>query len=318
MKVTIKEPCHENWNKMNLTEKGRFCDSCKTEVVDFTEMSKSEIKAYFVNSKSEICVRIEDDKLYDEKKSKIRMRPIWVAAASMFVFSKVGITQGRAYISPEKTKDKTQYQISTLNEKYKSISIEFQIIDSKTKKGIPFVDIRFVDLDLHIKTDEKGNCHAKIPTISEGVDIEINSLKHTLIISTHKDLKYTFAIKEEDLLLINRTEIEKNISFDIAKEKVIVDSIIVSGIVTDKKTKKPVSNVKVYIYSDSVENEYSVFTDSAGNYEIKVPKNKGITYEIYVYRYSHDDKEFKAKRSFTHNIKLKSRIKYRTIGCPSF
>ena len=305
MKVTIKEPCHENWDKMNPTEKGRFCGSCKTEVVDFTEMSKSEIKDYFVKSTSEICVRIEDDKLYNEKKSRIKMRPIWVAAASMFVFSKVGITQGHAYVIPETTKDKTQYQISTLNEKYKSISIEFQIINSKTKKGIPFAEIRFVDLDLRIKTDKNGNCHATIPTLSEGVEIEINSKKHTLVISAHKNLQYIFALNEEELTLIKRTEIDKDITFENAKA--VVDSITISGIIIDKKTRKPINNVEVNIYSDSVENEYSVYTDSLGKYEITIPKNKGIEYEIHVSRYTHKEKTFKAKRSFNKNIKVYKR-----------
>ena len=320
MKVSIKNPCHEDWDKMNPTEKGRFCKSCETEVVDFTKMTKSEIKDYFVKSTSEICARIEDDKLYSEKKSRIKMRPIWVAAASMFVFSKVGITQGRAFIHPEKTTNKTQYKISTSNEKYESITIEFQLLDSKTKKGIPFTDIRFVDLDLHIKTDENGNCQAIIPTISEGVNIEIDSLKYTLIISAHKDLKYTFELDKKELKLVERKEIDRTILFDIAKT--VVDSVTISGVVLDSVTKKPIPNIEVEVYCDSLDTEYSTLTDSSGNYKIKAPKSKEAIYEIYVFRRIHEEIEIIPSKSIELNILVKKLPKRkfvgRTIGCPSF
>lgn len=50
MKVFIPEPCHENWKNMVATEKGKFCGTCKTEVVDFTTMNKAEIRNYFTNN----------------------------------------------------------------------------------------------------------------------------------------------------------------------------------------------------------------------------------------------------------------------------
>lgn len=37
--------CQENLGSMSDTEKGKFCSSCKREVIDFTKMSYSEIQA---------------------------------------------------------------------------------------------------------------------------------------------------------------------------------------------------------------------------------------------------------------------------------
>ena len=42
--IGINDPCSENWNKMNPTQKGDFCLKCATELHDFTNKSNYEIK----------------------------------------------------------------------------------------------------------------------------------------------------------------------------------------------------------------------------------------------------------------------------------
>lgn len=48
--ISIPEPCHENWNDMTITEKGRFCSSCSKVVIDFTNRSKASILQEYLNA----------------------------------------------------------------------------------------------------------------------------------------------------------------------------------------------------------------------------------------------------------------------------
>lgn len=61
-KITIPEPCHEDWNKMTPNDNGRFCGSCSKNVVDFTNWLPEKIQAYFLQH-SNVCGRFKKSQL---------------------------------------------------------------------------------------------------------------------------------------------------------------------------------------------------------------------------------------------------------------
>ncbi|ABG60907.1 hypothetical protein [Cytophaga hutchinsonii] len=46
--IQIKNPCDADWQKMTPDTAGKFCSSCEKVVVDFSKMSDTEIKDYFI------------------------------------------------------------------------------------------------------------------------------------------------------------------------------------------------------------------------------------------------------------------------------
>jgi hypothetical protein len=63
-KITIPEPCTEDWDKMTPSENGRFCLSCSKTVVDFTSMLPNEIQHFFIQNQNErICGRFKNSQL---------------------------------------------------------------------------------------------------------------------------------------------------------------------------------------------------------------------------------------------------------------
>jgi hypothetical protein len=64
IQLNIANPCHESWDNMTAAEKGRFCGSCQKQVVDFTNMSDSQLAAFFKKpSTGSVCGRFYEDQL---------------------------------------------------------------------------------------------------------------------------------------------------------------------------------------------------------------------------------------------------------------
>lgn len=63
-KISIPEPCSEDWNKMTPDENGKFCSVCVKNVVDFTNKSKREIEEYLIqNREIKICGRFKKSQI---------------------------------------------------------------------------------------------------------------------------------------------------------------------------------------------------------------------------------------------------------------
>jgi len=68
--IAIENPCHENWDQMTPETQGRFCSSCEKIVIDFSEMSDSEILQFFNKPKTEkICGRFKTEQLTHQSES---------------------------------------------------------------------------------------------------------------------------------------------------------------------------------------------------------------------------------------------------------
>jgi hypothetical protein len=64
IQLTVSEPCHENWDAMTPAEKGRFCNACQKQVVDFTRMSDAQVAAFFKKPPvGSVCGRFMQDQL---------------------------------------------------------------------------------------------------------------------------------------------------------------------------------------------------------------------------------------------------------------
>ena len=75
-RIRINEPCNQDWNKMTILEKDRFCKKCQKNVIDFTEYKKSQLLE-FLNTNEKVCGRLDQSQLKEnflsdnKKKSSI-------------------------------------------------------------------------------------------------------------------------------------------------------------------------------------------------------------------------------------------------------
>ena len=123
MKITINEPCHENWDAMTPNAQGAFCKSCAKDVVDFSKMGIEEIKNFFSKPKGDkVCGRFEEKQLqeltFDDFFAKFtywnftkKFAAIFFMAFGFWIFSNSGafaqsdrhMMKGEVMIMPDKT-----------------------------------------------------------------------------------------------------------------------------------------------------------------------------------------------------------------------
>lgn len=84
-RIVIPEPCHEQWDSMSSTDKGKFCLSCQKTVIDFTHYSDNQLLLFFSHQKTPVCGRFATEQLerslLDSSSKKTLPIAKWIAAS---------------------------------------------------------------------------------------------------------------------------------------------------------------------------------------------------------------------------------------------
>ena len=84
---SVPNPCHENWDAMKPESNGRYCDSCKKVVIDFTNKSNEEIADYLLqNSGKKLCGTFKNAQLPPSHHNRQHKKTIRFLAAVLLVF----------------------------------------------------------------------------------------------------------------------------------------------------------------------------------------------------------------------------------------
>jgi len=88
VKLSVDDPCHEDWSNMTPNEKGKFCDSCAKPVIDFSKATDVEIIRFLDDHKGQkTCGRFRASQLErplfkyeDSKASSFNLRAVMFGA----------------------------------------------------------------------------------------------------------------------------------------------------------------------------------------------------------------------------------------------
>lgn len=147
IKISIPEPCHENWFEMTPTEKGRFCNNCQKDVIDFTKSSDREILLTY-NKTENLCGQFKVSQLEREISIPNPKKSIWmIAAASVIAFLGFGsqTVKAQGNVRIEQTDKKAIQANIPIDSSNTEIEIEGKIFLGETNPNFEEVNIVLYD-----------------------------------------------------------------------------------------------------------------------------------------------------------------------------
>jgi hypothetical protein len=217
MKISIPNPCKEDWNQMTTSEKGRFCTSCKTQVINFTEMPVEEIKHFLEQETESICGRFSRHQIelfnatYQELPSPSILRKWTMAAVLAGVSALPAFAQGSNFMHLHALSDTSSYyhnnnevQTTDTSPAKGPIELTGQVIHAEIGEAIVGALIRVKGTKIAVTTDIEGYFRLNIPKSKEMLTLEIKSLGYLTLshnmVPDSSPIKLVFKLQEEALL----------------------------------------------------------------------------------------------------------------------
>ncbi len=187
IKIKIGTPCHENWDKMQEEEKGRFCLSCQKAVVDFSRMTNEEIINYFEqNAGKKTCGRIAVHQHNTPISNYRKVVSPWFnkyVAGFLMAIGFYNPTKAQTNNAPvEHQMLKGEIAVKPVAHTNKKLTVVGRVLDYNSKKPIKDAVVTIDGSDIKTLTDKNGSYTLNIPS-----RYQTSSLQLVITAKGHED-----------------------------------------------------------------------------------------------------------------------------------
>lgn len=205
--LNIPEPCHEDWNKMTVTEKGKHCMVCEKEVIDFTKLSNYQIVKRIEN-KENVCGRFKKNQLNTPLRSnevnKISRAGILLSFTALFAITTPVFSHGEPTKVEKTTSSKVFVSILKDKNKIKEKLIIVKGIVSDEIGPVADIIVKLKDTQLNTITDFDGEFELVLTEsqFKNGV-LEFNRIEYqkNKVVLKNENEKIQVVMKEEGIAL---------------------------------------------------------------------------------------------------------------------
>ena len=171
LNLSIKKPCSENFSSFSKTNDGGFCQSCKKNVIDFTNMSDQEILSYLTNKENKTCGLFLESQLktYKIPENKKTSKMTSIFASHFFGLSLLSLLSFNSAFSQDKKVVNEIVKIDSQNQGAiqdstkidRKISVEGIVND--LKGPLPGANIYLKNTKIGVQSDINGKFKFPIP-----------------------------------------------------------------------------------------------------------------------------------------------------------
>jgi hypothetical protein len=219
-KITISEPCHENWSEFTPTQKGAFCGKCQINVIDFSTKSNNEIKETLAkNNGNRMCGRFAQAQLDDfNYEYYLWQNQSQNILQSKFIFALVLVFGLTLFSCSKKNKSLAVSQIDNL----------VVLKKNKTKNNFIRGEIDSINVNPNIPKKELSK-EKKCPTDFEMDDIDVDYYDEREMIMGKMPIQ---EYHNKEIMMKEKIDVEPEIITSTILEN---NQIMVSGMITLNK-----------------------------------------------------------------------------------
>jgi len=196
IRLSVPEPCHENWAAMTAVEKGRFCAACKKNIRDFTHSSDREI-LQALKTEGKICGRFQNSQLNRELIAPKEKKPFFAAAATAAALALLTIGNNTIYAqTPVTTEQHEPKTDDTKLPKKESLNKITGMVTDEYDMPVPGVNVKIAGSSKPaVQTDFDG---AYTIEASDRDKLEFTYIgMHTKVIIVAPGANYTISMKDD-------------------------------------------------------------------------------------------------------------------------
>ncbi len=187
IKISIPEPCQENWDLMTPKDKGRHCQKCDREIIDYSSYSDYALHQYFIKEGS-FCGRFKTDQIgraIEISEEGIKISPSLKRIAAAVAITSASII-GNDHLQAQtnsplpqienrtitkitygvKSKGKKEIQPKTTKEKSTNIVVQGAVTEEETGEPLIGVSILIKGTNNGTVTDLDGNYQIEVDKVS--------------------------------------------------------------------------------------------------------------------------------------------------------
>jgi len=185
IKISITQPCLENWDKMPFAGQGRYCNNCNKTIIDYTKFTDAELFEFISLHKTIPCGRFHPHQLNVAIQSPVKKKDEknwpYKIAASVAAFLSFGSLSATAQKTPVEITIQLSKKTNTTDTVRNKLIISGNIIDEHNNK-LEKVKVIFNN-NVVAETNKDGNFEFEVHDVANKSHLLQFSYPEHLIVS---------------------------------------------------------------------------------------------------------------------------------------
>ncbi|PAW93775.1 hypothetical protein CKK33_09820 [Mucilaginibacter sp. MD40] len=181
--ISIPQPCHQNWNNMTPADKGRHCQLCGKDIVDFTGFTDQQLITY-LSMGTKTCGRLLPQQINNINRQlkpgsgrRVMWKELTLVAALTAIFTTVNSAVKAQHPIEQGAVDTNKKNSTAVSDTTTYITVKGKVISSEDNLALPGAVVLCKHTMVKVSADASGFFKMSIPAYADSVMVRFIGFK---------------------------------------------------------------------------------------------------------------------------------------------